>query len=227
MILFLQALSGSLIGSFSTLHLFGHTLSNYKFNIANSFLIEFRKYYQNSYIEAALLITIPIHIALGYYAWYKRSKLERSGKHKKDKPLSVAPGAFLGRSTGMFLSITIFGHILFTRVIPLEVIAENIDLTYITYSSKNVAPVLMQVYLFALGFSGIFHGIYGFNKAFQLIMPRMQYSRKSWRYIAIASGLLMLSTSLALSGMYEEIEIPKIFVYKIITETVKSWFGLN
>lgn len=104
---FLQSSTGLLISTFSLPHLLGHLTSLSSIHTANKMLELIRVFAHNPVFEATLFIAIPLHITTSIILYAKR------------KPASMAKklngGLDVHRLAGMFLALTIFGHILATR----------------------------------------------------------------------------------------------------------------
>lgn len=205
-----QAVSGIMFGTFSTLHLGGHFLSNFSFRLADSALFATREVFRNPWVEYTFIgASLTLHIISSFVLAARRKtfKLQFAGSSVLDlKRREIS----LHRVTGYILSFLILIHITATRLLPLMYMEDPdiIDLSMVTHSMIGKYGI-MHAYYITLGAAGLYHSFYGANEAFGFLgLPKLKFKPGWWISFGYTMILFSISTVLALSGCYEEINIP-------------------
>ncbi|KND03694.1 uncharacterized protein SPPG_01160 [Spizellomyces punctatus DAOM BR117] len=225
---YVQAGSGLAFSTFSCLHLAGHLSANIRFSLADSALIAFREYYQHPFIEPFLIgVSLVAHIGSSVARVYIRraAKAQRTSKKVVIEEKAQDGGAAAWptmatalrelnwhRYTGYILTSFIGVHVWATRITPLKIFPDPsiVDMSWLTSTLRNV-PFLFPPYYFALGTAGIYHTLYGVHRALctlQLLPRSRRIEPGRWTAVMYVSAALMVSTIMAIAGVYETVPIP-------------------
>ena len=227
----LQAASGMVLALFLTGHLAGHLLANIGLDEANAFLHAFRAYVRVAWVELGVLpAALLVHAAVGAVRFMRPSPTAAAaGATKTAKPAAPSPTpswahpwsspAAVGkwhRWTGLFLSVSLFGHVFATRIAPALFIADSdsvIDYNIVTFTLK-FKPYLFHPYYVVFAGAGAYHLIHGVGMAINLFWPGASAAARAtggrswfWRLLSLGIILAMASAIQGFAGRYYPVNV--------------------
>ncbi|KAJ3270505.1 hypothetical protein HDV01_007761 [Terramyces sp. JEL0728] len=209
----IQAASGLSFSVFSSLHIGGHLLTNFSYHLGEIAVFANRTLFHNPVFELGVIGgSLIVHVTSSYWRGYIRKPTKSHGKLLETKMKEIN----LHRTSGYLLSFFMIGHIGALRILPLALLEDPsvIDLTYASYALLQWKSLFYPYYI-ALLFTGIYHTCYGINQALhafgtKVFQPKIGF----WLYFAIGAALVSLSTTLAVGGLFGDIEFTDINAFK-------------
>jgi succinate dehydrogenase/fumarate reductase cytochrome b subunit len=211
----LQAISGLTFASFSTVHLGGHLLSNFSFRWSDQALFANRELFRSPIVELGLIgSSLVIHVFTSAWLFFIRpTQRESSIAIVRQRQQEIQ----LHRYSGYILAGLMCTHITYTRILPFVVLddPEVLDLTFVTHSFSSL---IMYPYYIILGTTGMYHTLYGLVQSIQVLkLSRFQLKPGRWLFWSKVFTGVIISTVLALSGLYERVPLPLHDIYEKLT----------
>jgi hypothetical protein len=183
------------------------------FTTSTGVMRQLRVFYQNPVVETCVFLALFTHMGCNTMIYLRRSATEAkiAASKKTDEATSSPPSPkasheLLGhRYTGYFLALTIFGHVLFVRIIPVAVLSDPsaYDYSFITAAYKDHMGMPFAIYLVLLGMAGGWHLIYGtWSALVTLGVLKPSTFPFFLKPIAGLSHLLMINAVLCVVGYY-------------------------
>lgn len=215
----ISAASGLLFGVFLVLHLLSHYSLVLGMETANDNLRFFRKIYQHPACEIALLVAVVAHMVSNTMLYIKRQKIDGSSKKEGGKEPAGSLELKGHRYTGYFLALSIFGHVIFTRIAPLFLLDDpsQYDYTFVNHAYK-LFGIFFPVYLVLFGMAGGWHLIYGTRSAIATLSGTSVVGKPfpfALKPVAAINHLLIINAVLAATGFYYVVDSEtKLDLYK-------------
>ncbi|TPX59159.1 hypothetical protein PhCBS80983_g02634 [Powellomyces hirtus] len=244
----IQQTSGLLFSSFSVLHLSGHLLATFSFAWADAALYTSRVFYQNPIVEPLVIgVALCGHIGssvariLIRLRRQKNARTVKNESQRKEEPAPSQASAYPTQSvavkelrwhryTGYVLTAFIGGHLIATRLTPINVFDDPpiVDLTWITTTLNGNLRFLFFPYYAVFGTAGIYHTAYGIQQSVRMLrMSRKSVKPGTWTKLMYTSGILMTTALLAIAGTFETIPIPLASKWKELDDGItKAALGL-
>jgi hypothetical protein len=217
----LTAASGLYFGIFLIMHFVNHYSLYFGLDYATNNMILFRKVYQNPIFEIGLVLSLLTHYVSNTMIYLHRTKIEKSGKLKKDDTTSTKKDhtshgeieLMAHRYTGYFLSLSVIGHILATRILPIIALPDpkEYDYTFLTYAQKKLFGPLFGMYLVLFGIAGGWHLLYGTRSAIVTLFFGSSVTGKPFpiylKPLAAINHILIINALVTLGGVYYMIDI--------------------
>jgi hypothetical protein len=222
-----QAVSGLCFSLFSTLHVGGHFLANFSFPLANAALFGNRELFHNPYFELGIIGgSLIVHSISSYLlVWNRKPTMSASATlpilrlQQQEKSIH--------RYSGYVLSLLMFVHVSFTRLFPLYFL-EDADIVDLTLVTESFHQKIMYGYYIILGSAGLYHTFYGIVQSLNhLNLLRYKPKAGTWTKLGVGFVLIMIPTTLALAGFFEEIPIPLQHEYDHIHSQLLQITGLS
>lgn len=230
-----QAVTGTVLAGFVSVHLAGHFLVHISLEAADAWMRVARHVYQaHPAVEAVLVGTGVVHAAVGIVRMRRRViairehqervKAAEMDKTKGDVLVDAATSSstedakhdfpverLFNSLSGLFLSATFVMHALAARYHYLD---EPCDMT-LPSAVIITSPLLYYPYYVFLGASGAYHLLYGGSRLLAFYRSKWAYSARgrSFRIVAGSAVIGMVSVTLALGGVYYPVLIPRIQEY--------------
>jgi hypothetical protein len=204
----LSAASGLAFGVFLVMHLMSHYMLNIGFEVAHITMIKFRSFYQNPLFEAALIVSLGTHMYANTMLYMKRSKI--NAKSKKE-PGSKGPEGTAEltahRMAGYYLSLSIFGHVVATRLGSVLMLSDPsmYDYTFLKPPFDGFT-LLFPLYLCIFGVAGGWHLIYGTRSALAILSGSSVVGKPvptPLKVLAMANHIAIVSAVLALGAYFK------------------------
>jgi hypothetical protein len=202
-----SAASGLVFGVFLMMHLFSHYSLILGMERANNNLRLFRKIYQHPAFEVTLLIALMAHMASNTMLYMQRQKINAASKKDGGKEPAGTLELQYHRYAGYFLSLSIFGHVLATRLAPLYLLDDpsQYDYTFVTHATYLFGKSFFGGYLILMGIAGGWHLIYGTRSAIATLSGSSVVGKPfpfALKPVAAISHLLIINSILAVTGFY-------------------------
>jgi hypothetical protein len=203
----ISAVAGLCFAVFLAMHFLSHYSLILGVERANQNLRFFRKIYQHPVFEIALLVALMAHMASNTMIYIKRQKIDAVSKKEGGKEPAGTMELKGHRYAGYFLSMSIFGHVAFTRLAPLFLLDDPSQYdyyTFITHANSHFGSVFF-IYLALMGIAGGWHLIYGTRSAIATLRGSSVAGKPfpfALKPVAALCHLLIINAVLAASGFY-------------------------
>ncbi|TPX35332.1 hypothetical protein SmJEL517_g02246 [Synchytrium microbalum] len=197
----IQATTGLAFTSFAILHIGGHALVHFNFDLANKGFQFAQKYYRIPLVEnVAVFGSLFLHAVASIARWWIRKPVVQSA----NPPYAVKERNW-HRTLGWVLLPLVTIHLFAARILPILVLgkaaADKISDISAAVLGAVVAP--SPLVLGPLTAAGLIHTAYGTGYSLQTFGVKIpaapKISREAWVYGLSALGV---STSLAVCGWY-------------------------
>ena len=210
----LNAVSGLLFGLFLVMHLLSHyaiTLAGY--DEANEILQGLRKVYRNPIFEAVLFGSLITHMYSNVCLYMSRNRIASTVKEDDNKKKKVGTMELNAhRIAGYFLSLSIFGHVTATRLVPMFILDDSseYDYSFAIDAANHLPGPFFFVYLALLGITGGWHLIYGSWSAIATLRGgsiRGKSMPMVLKVAAMVNHLIIVLSIMVLGGVFYKIDV--------------------
>lgn len=207
----LSAASGLAFGVFLTMHLVSHYMLNMGYDVARDTMIKFRSIYQNPLFEAALIVSLGAHMYANTLLYMNRSKINaKSKKEAGSKGPEGTAELTAHRMAGLWLSLSIVGHVIATRLGSVIVLSDPSVYEYRFLKIPfDALPMLFPLYLCIFGVAGGWHLIYGTRSALAILSGSSVVGKPvpiPLKVLAMANHIAIVAGVLALGSYFKSWE---------------------